>query len=79
MKYTKKIRKQLESEKWIQAVRKLWLIAQLLTSLLTLNEEALRYWQQPNIANEITLNLALPGAYEDIKESQESPEGKHLI
>ena len=63
-------RKQLESERWIQAAKKLWLIAQLTTSLLTLNGDFYKYSQQPNIANEIQLNMSLSGAYEDIKDAQ---------
>ena len=69
MKISNFFRKQLEPEKWAQAVKKLWLVSQLVTSLLSLNRDAMQYYQQPNIANEINLNCSLLGAYEDVKKT----------
>ncbi len=53
------LRKQLESEKWIQAAKKLWIASQLVTSLFTLNGDTIcqssRYdigtWAVVNIEN----------------------------
>ena len=44
MKISEFFRKKLELEKWAQAAKKLWLVSQLVTSLLSLNRDAMQYY-----------------------------------
>ena len=62
---------QLESEKWLQAALKMCIVAPLVTSLLSVNGDWLQYIQQPNIVNELKLNIDLLGAYKDVKDTYE--------
>ena len=71
MEKIKSCKKQLESEKWIQAALKMCIVAPLVTSLLSVNGDWLQYIQQPNIVNELKLNIDLLGAYKDVKDTYE--------
>ena len=37
-------RKLIDQEKWVQAAKKLWLVSQLVTSLLSLNRDVMQYY-----------------------------------